>query len=135
MLPLHLSTLRLFLHVTAAAVWVGGQLTLAGIVPVLRPFGPDVTRAAAHRFNQVAWTAFVVLLLTGIWNIASVDVGAAGARYAATLLAKLALVAASGLGAAAHTLNRSKVALAVGGALALVAGLGALLLGITLHGG
>jgi hypothetical protein len=26
--------------------------------------------AAARRFNQVAWTAFGVLIVTGIWNVA-----------------------------------------------------------------
>jgi len=29
-------TIRLFLHVLAATVWVGGQITLAALVPALR---------------------------------------------------------------------------------------------------
>jgi len=36
----HLSTgiggIRLILHVTAAAVWVGGQITVAGLLPTIR---------------------------------------------------------------------------------------------------
>jgi uncharacterized membrane protein len=39
MLPVSWDTIRLFLHVLAATVWVGGQLTLAALVPVLRRFG------------------------------------------------------------------------------------------------
>jgi len=35
---------------------------LAALVPVLRRFGSDALGAAARRFNQVAWTAFGVLL-------------------------------------------------------------------------
>ena len=34
------ATVRLFLHVIAATVWVGGQLTLAGLVPGLRAIDP-----------------------------------------------------------------------------------------------
>jgi len=40
-------TVRLFLHVLAATVWVGGQLTLAALVPALRRLGADVPRALA----------------------------------------------------------------------------------------
>lgn len=36
MLPVHAATVRLFLHVLGATVWVGGQIALAGIVPVVR---------------------------------------------------------------------------------------------------
>jgi putative copper export protein len=43
-------SVRLFLHVLAATVWVGGQLTLAALVPLLRRLGPEVPRAAASRF-------------------------------------------------------------------------------------
>ena len=54
MLPVSWDTIRLFFHVLAATVWVGGQLTLAALVPALRRFGDEVPRAAARRFNQVA---------------------------------------------------------------------------------
>jgi putative copper export protein len=42
MLAVSWDTVRLFLHVLAATVWVGGQLTLAALVPVLRRFGAEV---------------------------------------------------------------------------------------------
>ena len=54
MLSVHWSTIRLFLHVLAATVWVGGQLTLAGLVPGLRAISPDAPRTVARRFNRVA---------------------------------------------------------------------------------
>jgi hypothetical protein len=39
-LPVSWDTIRLFLHVLAATIWVGGQITLAALVPLLRRFGP-----------------------------------------------------------------------------------------------
>ena len=36
MLAVSWDTIRLFLHVLAATIWVGGQLVLAVLVPVLR---------------------------------------------------------------------------------------------------
>ena len=47
MLPVDLETVRLFLHVLAATIWVGGQLVLAALVPALRRAGSDVPRVAA----------------------------------------------------------------------------------------
>jgi hypothetical protein len=32
-------TIRLFLHVLAATIWVGGQIVLAALVPILRRAG------------------------------------------------------------------------------------------------
>lgn len=133
MLPVTGDDVRLFLHVLAAAVWVGGQLTLAGLVPVLRPFGPDATRAAARRFNLVGWSAFAVLVVTGTWNLFAVDVGDASDEYLVTLFVKLLIVALAGAGAALHVASRSKAALAVGGSLSSLGGLAALFLGIVLH--
>src|SRR5690242_10178263 len=103
MLAVSWDTVRLFLHVLAATVWVGGQLTLAVLVPVLRRFGTEVTRAAARRFNWAAWIAFAVLIATGIWNItaASAQVSDSSA-YRTTLIVKLAVVAVSGVAAALH---------------------------------
>lgn len=75
MLPVSADTVRLFLHVLAATVWVGGQLTLAGLVPGLRALGPDVPRTVARRLNRIAWPAFGILFLSGLWNLAETNAG------------------------------------------------------------
>ena len=59
MLSVSWDTIRLFLHVLAATIWVGGQLVLAALVPVLRRFGSEAVTAVARQFNRVAWAAFV----------------------------------------------------------------------------
>jgi uncharacterized membrane protein len=125
--------IRLFLHVIAATIWVGGQFTLAGLVPVLRPLGADATRAAARRFNVIAWPAFGVLVVTGVWNLFEVHVGDASDEYLVTTMVKLVAVAVSGVGAAVHIVGRSKAALAVGGAMSSVGAIAALFLGVVLH--
>jgi len=135
MLAVSWDTTRLFLHVLAATIWVGGQLTLAAVVPVLRKFGADVPRAAARRFNAVAWVAFVVLVITGVWNIIAVhsqithDPG-----YQTTLIVKLAAVVVSGITAALHARARTPKGLAVFGALTGLSALAALFLGVLLAG-
>lgn len=133
MLTVSWDTIRLFLHVLAATIWVGGQLTLAALVPVLRRLGADIPRAAARRFNLVAWPAFGILLLTGIWNIVAVRAQIHG-NYAVTLWVKLAVVATSGITAALHARARSTAGLAVFGALTAVSALAALFLGVLLAG-
>jgi putative copper export protein len=133
MLAVSWDTVRLFLHVLAATVWVGGQLTLAALVPVLRRLGADIPRAAARRFNQVAWPAFAVLIVTGIWNMIAVRSQITGS-YETTLVVKLIIVAVSGITAALHARARSSAALAVFGALTGISALAALFLGILLAG-
>lgn len=132
MLPVTTDTVRLFLHVLAATVWVGGQITLAALVPVLRAAGPDAPRRAARQFNKLAWAAFVVLIGTGVWNIAAVS--PVRGSYRRTLTVKLVVVALSGLAAAVHGRARSKALLAVSGALAALFALGALFIGVLLAG-
>ncbi|MBV9041901.1 MAG: hypothetical protein JOZ68_12910 [Acidimicrobiia bacterium] len=134
MLTVHWSTVRLFIHVLAATVWVGGQLTLAGLVPGLRAISPDAPRTVARRFNRIAWPAFVVLVATGIWNIAAVHASFHGA-YGVTLMVKIGVVAASGLSAFLHSTARSKAGLAAWGAIAGLSALAALFLGILLARG
>ena len=132
MSPVDVETLRLFLHVLAATVWVGGQLVLAALVPVLRRSAADAPRAAARAFNRVAWPAFAVLVATGIWNILAV--GDRGPAYRTTLIVKLAVVAVSGLTAFLHARATSTRGLAVFGALTGLSALGALFLGVLLAG-
>ncbi len=38
-------------------------------MPTLKRFGPEVTTAAARAFNRLAWPAYAVLILTGVWNL------------------------------------------------------------------
>jgi len=130
-LTVDVESVRLFLHVLAATVWVGGQITLGGLVPVLRRAGADVPRVAARQFGRIAWTAFAVLVATGIWNMAAYD-GKDRDGYDATIGVKLVFVVLSGVAAYVHQRGRSRAALAVGGAAALLFSLGALFLGIVL---
>jgi putative copper export protein len=132
-LPVTATTIRLFLHVLAATVWVGGQLTLAGLVPGLRQISPDAPRVVGRRFALIAWPAFGVLVATGIWNLLAVHPTLTGA-YGVTLMLKLIVVAISGVSAFAHGASRSQVGLAVWGALAGVSAIAAVFLGVMLHG-
>lgn len=131
MLGLTWETVRLFLHVLAATIWVGGQLTLAALVPTLRLTGADAPRRAARAFNRIAWPAFAVLIATGVWNLAAEHDKLHGA-YRTTAVIKIAVVAVSGLSAWLHARSRTPAGLAVFGALTALAALGALLLGIML---
>ena len=133
MLAVSWDTIRLFLHILAATVWVGGQITLAALVPVLRRLGAEIPRAAARRFNQVAWPAFGVLVLTGMWNVAAVRSKVSGS-YETTLIVKIAVVAVSGVTAALHARARSPAGLAIFGALTGISALAAVFLGVLLAG-
>lgn len=131
MLPVTWASVRVFLHVAAATVWVGGQLTLAGLVPGLRALGADAPRAVARRFNRIAWPAYAVLVATGVWNVVALDPDW-GSDYGRTVMVKITVVAASGLSALLHARARSKAGLAVFGAASGLTALAALFLGVQL---
>lgn len=135
MLAIDSNTIRLFLHVIAATVWVGGQLTLAGLVPTLRALDPAAPKAAARQFNRIAWPAFGVLVLTGVWNLVEVEVGDRSTAYQVTLFVKLSIVAVSGISAFLHTQARTRRGLAIWGALSGVATIAALFFGVLLGTG
>lgn len=132
MLSVDATVIRFFLHVLAASIWVGGQLTLAGLLPGLRAIAPDAPRAAARRFNRIAWPAYGVLVATGIWNLVESSFDSRSTEWQVTLFVKLVVVALSGASAAAHTATTNRTLLAVGGALAGVSALAALFLGVQL---
>jgi putative copper export protein len=134
MLPVTSDDVRLFLHVLAATVWVGGQLVVLALLAPLRAAGPDLPGVAARRFALVAWPAFLVLIVTGVWNLLDVPVTDASTRYQVTLAVKLGVVAVSGIAAFVHGQMRNPAARAVTGAVSLLAALTALLLGIVLRG-
>lgn len=133
MLPVSWDTIRLFLHVSAATIWVGGQLTLAFLVGPLRRLGAELPRAAGQAYHRIAWPAFGVLIVTGIWNIIAVRSELHGS-YAVTVWVKISVVALSGLSAWLHQRSKSIVALAIWGTLTGVSALAALFVGILLAG-
>ena len=130
MLPVDGDTIRLFLHVTAAAIWVGGQFTVAGLLGTVRGFGDDAPRVVARAFARVAWPAYAVLVVTGIWNLLAVKVGDQSTAYMVTLAVKLVVVALAGVAAAAHSLAGARAVLAVGGAVGGLMSLAAVFLGL-----
>ncbi|HJL90362.1 MAG TPA: hypothetical protein QF905_08520 [Acidimicrobiales bacterium] len=129
---LGLAEVRLFLHLLGVAGWVGGQLTMAALVPVLRRLDPDAPRIAANRFGRVAWIFFALAVSTGVWNLFEVSLSIRGTAYLATLLVKLLLVGLSGGAAAVHSNTSSVAVRGFTGALGVIAGLGALLMGVAL---
>jgi len=133
MLASAIESLRIFLHVLGATVWVGGQLTLAALVPVLKAMDPTLPKKAARAFNKVAWPAFGLLVLTGIWNVASTPAGSS-ANYNTVLGLKMAVVTLSGVSAYLHSKAKSTPALAIWGAVSGLSALSALYLGAWLAG-
>jgi len=123
-------TIRLFLHVLGATVWVGGQITLAALVPALRGSADGVTKVAARAFNRIAWPAFGLLVVTGVWNVVALD--DPSESFQNTLMLKYALVLASGVTAYLHQRATTPRAMAVFGALTGLTALGALFVGVWL---
>ena len=94
----------LWLHVIAASIWIGGQVTVAAVIPALRKHG-TLARTVGRRYQAIAWPAYLVLIFTGILNVSN-----AGLQWShlfdttvgRTLAVKLGLVGLSGLAAAVH---------------------------------
>lgn len=135
MLSPSLDTVRLFLHVLAAAIWVGGQFTLAGLVGTVRAEAPTATKAVANAFARLAWPAFGVLVLTGVWSLFDIDLGSTDTSYQVTLFVKIFVALVAGAAVLVHSIGSSKAALAIGGAIGAVSSLAALFLGVLLRTG
>ncbi len=71
---LDLDAIRVFLHLLGVCGWVGGQLVMGALVPVLRKVSPEAPRLAAARFGRIAWACFALAVVTGVWGLAAVEV-------------------------------------------------------------
>jgi len=135
----------LWIHIIAACVWIGGQIVLGMIVPLLRS-DVRLLRSVAFTFQNAAWVAFAALIVTGVVNVH--DAGISWTQLDSTpegrtLSIKLFLVIVSGLAAALHAywatprLRTASVkvrAIAVGGlgGLSLAAAMAAALFGVAI---
>jgi len=63
--------LPLWLHLLAAVVWLGGLLFESHILfPLLSKKGlTETVGSAISRFRRVTWTAIVLMVLTGLYNL------------------------------------------------------------------
>lgn len=121
--------IRLFLHIFAASIWVGGQVVMAGMVPAVRSLGEDAPGVMARAFNRIAWPAYGVAVITGIWSLMvkmdDIDQAVFGIKFL--------LVVVSGIGAGLHIVAKgNKTMLAVGGATALLGAVGSMLAAVWL---
>ncbi|MFM8945420.1 MAG: hypothetical protein ACKOJC_01755, partial [Actinomycetota bacterium] len=87
-------------------------------------------KVVAQAFGRVAWPAFALAVVTGIWSILDVSMSDQTTSYQVTIFVHVVLVATSGTAAAIHSLGRSKLALALGGAIGLLAALAAMFVGL-----
>ena len=125
-----LDSFRIFLHLLAVSVWVGGQIVLAALVPFLRGISPDAPRLVADRFGQVAWPFFTLAVVTGIWNLAEVDIADRSTAYSVTLAVKLLAVTVAGIAAAWHSNTTSAAVRGITGAAGLIGSVVALAFGV-----
>jgi putative copper export protein len=128
-----LDGIRLSLHVLAATVWVGGQITMAGLVPAARSLGEGAPRVLARAFGRIQWPAYAVLVVTGFWNVSAVRAGQPHA-WQVVLGVKILVVALAGVSAYLHTRASTTRGLAVWGAVASLSSLAALVMGVFLAG-
>ncbi len=128
-----LDGIRVSLHVLAATVWVGGQLTMAGLVPAARGLGEGAAKTLARAFARIQWPAYAVLVVTGLWNVSAVHAGQPHS-WQIVLGVKIVVVALAGLGAYLHTRSTTKRGLAVWGGVTALSSIAALVMGVFLAG-
>ncbi len=118
-------TLCVWLHILAAAAWVGSMVFFAAVVvPVLRR-APDprataeLVRAVGRRYRVLGWIALGVLLVTGVGNLYFRGIGWSdlmspawrASPFGRALMWKLGLVDLVLLATAGHELLTGKRAL------------------------
>ena len=128
-----LDSVRLFIHVIGATVWVGGQLVLAALVPALKKVNPDLPKIVAQKFGKIAWSAYALLIASGIWNMASLPKNPPS-NYSMVLGFKMAVVLLSGFAAFLHAKAKDPKKLAMWGSISGLTALASLYLGVLLAG-
>ncbi|HEV3266559.1 MAG TPA: hypothetical protein VG014_13620 [Acidimicrobiales bacterium] len=129
-----LDGIRLTLHVLAATIWVGGQFTVAGLMPTVRGLGEDASKKVARVLAALLWPAYVGLVGTGIWNVSTFTFKDAPSAWKAVLMIKIAVVVIAGVGVFLHQRSTSKRGLAIWGSVGGTASVAALVMGVFLAG-
>ena len=127
-----LNSIRTYLHILAVCVWLGGQIVLAGVVPKLRKSNPEALTNIAKGYAAIAWPAMILIVFTGAWGLAEIDVANNSTEYMVTFGIKMLLVAMAVIATLIHSNGTSKLAKGLGGAIGLLATLLAAYCGVLL---
>jgi putative copper export protein len=125
-----IDSVRIFLHILSVAIWVGGQIVLAGIVPALRQSAPHAMSVVAQSFARIAWPAMVVVVFTGMWGLGSINITDQSSAYLSTFGIKMLLVGLAIVATIVHSAGTSRASKAIGGAVGLLTSLLAAYAGI-----
>ncbi len=128
-----LDTVRVALHVLAVTVWIGGQIVVGAVVPIVGRAFPGSGKVAAQAFSRVAWPAFGVAVVTGLWGMLAIPSSETSTGWSMLLGFKMLLVLISGAAALVHQNagdNAAKRGISAG--VSLLCGLTALLFGVML---
>ena len=128
-----IDTTRNFLHLLGVIVWIGGQILVGAIMPMAKKFGPDAPQKIAIRFGKVAWPAYALAIITGLWSLGS-EWSDSSSGWKLIIFVKLGVVALTGITAYMHMKageNGHRRFFAIS---TLVLSLGAMVLGIGLGG-
>lgn len=100
----------LWFHLVAAAVWLGGLITLGALVGALRraEANRDQLRAVARSFGRVSWTAMGTSVVTGVGLLLASNRSLDDTAYLTALLVKLLLVGLAVGVAVWHQLNAAR---------------------------
>lgn len=107
---------------------------MAELLPVIRMFHPDGSSRVARQFAKLAWPAYALLILTGIWNVIAMDPAKQSNGWHITLYFEIAMALVSGLGALGHGAVKNKKAIGILGAVSALSALAAMFLGVMLAG-
>lgn len=127
-----INSLRIFLHLLGVAIWLGGQIVLAGVVPRLRKTNPEALKNIASGYAFVAWPAMILIVFTGAWGLASKNVANSSSAYMATLGIKMLFVAFAVIATLIHSNASSKLAKGLGAGIGLIATLSGAYCGVLL---
>lgn len=84
----------LWIHLIAAAVWLGGMIVVAAVMPAIRKAGgtDEVVRATARAFGQVSWIAMGLAVISGLVLLWDMRIGFRSTSFVAGLAVKLLAV-------------------------------------------
>ncbi len=122
---------RNLLHLIFVMVWVGGLVLMGALAPVAAKLGPDVAPKLAKQFSRVAWPAFALAVITGLWNMGS-NWEDSTTGWKVGLLIKFGLVALSGVATWLHLKVENRKQKMIFAGLTLLLAIAIVVLGIAL---